>query len=66
MKGEGMPIKVVAADPNEMTNHLKPLSALEKGKLYIKFDIHFPSNISVESKQKIVGILKKNGDETNS
>tara|TARA_B110000285_G_C15003553_1_gene552659 strand:+ start:896 stop:1090 length:195 start_codon:yes stop_codon:yes gene_type:complete len=64
MEGEGMPVKSEAADPAEevspaekakaeaatMTNHLKPLSALKKGNLYIRFDIIFPS-INTESKQ---------------
>ena len=50
MEGEGMPVKDDEADPKEMTNHLKPLSALKKGNLYIKFNIFFPSNLSVEGK----------------
>ena len=51
MVGEGMPIIDPNADPKEMTNHLKPISAIPKGDLYIKFNIYFPENLPVESKQ---------------
>lgn len=61
-----MPIKVEVVDPTEMTNHLKPLSAIPKGDLYIKFDIHFPNSIGVDHKNKIVELLRKNAEETNS
>jgi DnaJ family protein B protein 4 len=66
MAGEGMPITVEPTDPSELTNHLQPLSAIPKGDLYIKFDIHFPNNIAVEHKTKIVELLRKNAEETNS
>ena len=66
MAGEGMPIKVTPVDPTELTNHLQPLSAIPKGDLYIKFDITFPSNIAVDHKTKIVDLLRKNAEETNS
>jgi len=66
MAGEGMPITVQPEDPSELTNHLQPLSAIPKGDLYIKFDITFPNNIAVEHKTKIVDLLRKNAEETNS
>lgn len=66
MKGEGMPVKIEAGDPTEMTNHLKPFSALEKGDLFVKFDIHFPNSLGVDNKNKIVALLRQNAEETNS
>ena len=39
-------------------------TTVTKGDLFIKFDIHFPSNLMDSKKAKILELLKKNADET--
>lgn len=64
IEGEGMPIKVNPSELAEYQQHLRPLGALPKGDLYVKFDIHFPQNMTVQHKNRIVEILRKNAAET--
>ena len=55
-----------AADPSDLTNHLKPLASLPKGDLYVKFSISFPTDLNDADKSKIVELLKLNAEQTNS
>jgi len=43
--------------------HLKPIGTLPRGDLYVKFDIHFPTEIGVEDKNAIVELLRANDKE---
>lgn len=61
--GEGMPL-CTGTDPKDILNHLKPTQVLPRGDLYIKFDIQFPTNISIEHKNQVVELLRKNKLET--
>ena len=58
-----MPIPVQVNSPSDLVNHLKPLAALPKGDLYVKFDIYFPDNIEINQKNRIVELFRKNAEE---
>ena len=60
---EGMPI-TVSTDREQILNHLKPNGQLPRGDLYIRFDIEFPINITIDSKNKVVDLLKQNTAQT--
>ena len=60
VEGEGMPI----IDSSELSNHLQTLRDMKKGDLFIKFDIHFPKNLSIQKRKAIVEVLNKNREET--
>jgi DnaJ-class molecular chaperone len=61
IKGEGMPVhKEPEAD---VLHHLKTVAELQKGDLYIKFDIQFPSKIHHKHKETIVNALEGNENE---
>ena len=62
VQGEGMPI-CQGTDKDQILNHLKPIQTLPRGDLYIRFDIEFPKNISIEHKNKVVELLKQNAAE---
>lgn len=62
VQGEGMPI---AADTSvNVLDHLKPVSHLSKGDLYIKFDILFPKKLHHHYKQAILKALRDNEEES--
>ena len=47
-------------DAESISMNLKPHGQLPKGDLYIKFDIHFPTDINIEDKNAIVELLRAN------
>ena len=60
--GEGMPVdnsRSIDMESNELIG--QPVS--EKGDLFIKFDIQFPTTIADAKREKIVSLLKKNEEE---
>jgi DnaJ-class molecular chaperone len=59
LRGEGMPI------PDDGVE-VKSVSAMARGDMFIKFDIHFPTNVTVEQRSKILALLKQNAAETDS
>lgn len=52
------------SNPEDLTAHLKTLSEMDKGDLFVKFDLHFPKNLTIEKRKAIVEILNKNREET--
>ena len=50
-------------DKEELLNHLKPIQVLPRGDLFIRFDIKFPTNITIENKSKVVDLLRQNAAE---
>lgn len=50
-------------EKEQILNHLKPVETLPRGDLYMRFDIEFPSKISIENKNKVVELLKQNAAE---
>lgn len=52
-----MPI-VVNTERDQILNHLLPNGKLPRGDLYVRFDIEFPTNIKVDSKNQVVELLK--------
>ena len=61
VKGEGMPINKEGEE--HILDHLKTVSELPKGDLYVRFDIHFPSKMSNECKESIVNALRKDEED---
>ena len=60
VEGEGMP----KLENKDLFSHLETLKTMPKGDLFIKFDIHFPNNLTIEKRQAIVEVLRKNAEET--
>jgi DnaJ-class molecular chaperone len=58
IRGEGMPINIDSSD--NLMKHLYTVDEMEKGDLYVKFDIRFPTKISNEHKIAIVKALREN------
>jgi DnaJ-class molecular chaperone len=61
VQGEGMPITLDGQ--SNILDHLKNVSELPKGDLYIRFDIIFPSKIANHHKETIIQALRQNEEE---
>ena len=62
LEGEGMPIPL-GHDQDLLNMNIKPLGQLPRGDLYVKFDIHFPTEINIEDKNAIANLLRENDKE---
>lgn len=58
--GEGMPRSNPEENQNSTPVKLLPFDKLPKGDLYLRFDIHFPKNLSNASRLAIIASLKQN------
>ena len=47
----------------DLMKHLQGVQEMEKGDLFVKFDIQFPRKMKEQYKQVIVGALKQNEEE---
>lgn len=58
-----MPISSTSSE--DALAQIRSLSEMNRGNLYIRFDIQFPKKISNQNKQAILEILRKNAEENN-
>lgn len=56
-----MPVSVDGSE--NVLDHLKTVSELQKGDLYIKFDIQFPKKLLNHHKQAIIQALRQNDED---
>ena len=59
IQGEGMPVQ----RNGDILDHLKTVEEIQKGDLYLRFDIQFPKKITNECKQTIIQALRKNEED---
>lgn len=64
ISGEGMPKAVDCEAPHAL--RLAHLRDLPKGDLYVRFEIEFPTNLSTEQRNAILGALAANDAELNN
>lgn len=62
---EGFPYteKVEIDDPENVDDKKKQVDVHKVGDLYIKFNIHFPTNLTQAQREKMVKILRNEDDE---
>lgn len=63
IKGEGMPLSKPVSDPETQPFALLSLRDKPKGDLYLRFDIHFPKQLTNANRLAIIQTLKANEEE---